>query len=227
MTTFQKIALLLTVIWLLTVLFRFRRSRTVIIGGLIIIGTYTLFAFIFGQITPGEIGLGLPDSWLITVGIASGGLIFIIVYSPLADLLASRWFHTPPKLEPFRAIQQSRVNLIMGIVLAWLLGGILEELIARGIVLKSIDCWLTGWFIEPVAAGIAICIAASGAGVMHFYQGLRAMAIITQISVLFGILFVISGYNLWTVVLCHGLYDTIAFVRFAAKKSKYSHLERN
>jgi len=41
----------------------------------------------------------------------------------------------------------------------------------------------------------------------------------------FGVLFVVSGYNLWTVMLCHGLYDTIAFVRFANKKSKYSDLE--
>jgi hypothetical protein len=27
--------------------------------------------------------------------------------------------------------------------------------------------------------------------------------------------------------LCHGLYDTIAFIRFANKKSKYSDLDRD
>jgi len=42
---------------------------------------------------------------------------------------------------------------------------------------------------------------------------------------MFGVLFVISGYNLWAVMLCHGLYDTVAFIRFATKKSKYSNLE--
>ena len=26
-------------------------------------------------------------------------------------------------------------------------------------------------------------------------------------------------------MLCHGLYDTVAFIRFANKKSKYSNLE--
>ena len=122
-------------------------------------------------------------------------------------------------------IQQSRVKLIAGIVVAWVLGGILEELIARGIVLKSVESLLTAWLIGPVAAGVAVCIAALGAGVMHLYQGPRAMVIITQLSVLFGVLFVVSGYNLWAVMLCHGLYDTIAFVRFANKKSKYSNLD--
>jgi hypothetical protein len=40
--------------------------------------------------------------------------------------------------------------------------------------------------------------------------------------VLFGVLFVVSGYNLLAVMLCHGMYDTIAFIMFANKKSKYS-----
>jgi len=53
------------------------------------------------------------------------------------------------------------------------------------------------------------------------YQGLRAAIIITQLSVLF----VVSGYNLWTVILCHGLYATIAFVRFARQESRYSKLD--
>ena len=57
------------------------------------------------------------------------------------------------------------------------------------------------------------------------YQGLRAAIIVAQLSVLFGVLFVVSGHNLWAVMLCHGLYDTIAFIRFANKKSKYSKLD--
>jgi membrane protease YdiL (CAAX protease family) len=105
------------------------------------------------------------------------------------------------------------------------LGGILEELIARGIVLKSVESLLSTWFIEPVAAGVAVCIAAVGAGLMHLYQGPRAVVIINQLSVLFGVLFIVSGYNLWALIVCHGLYDTVAFVRFANKKSKYSDLD--
>ncbi len=73
-----------------------------------------------------------------------------------------------------------------------------------------------------MAIGMAIFITAVAAGLLHLYQGRRAVIIVTQLSVLFGLLFYVTGYNLWAVVSCHGLYDTIAFIRFGLKKSKYS-----
>ncbi len=219
---FQFTALILTIIWFVIVAVRFRRSTRVLIGGLLILGLYTLAALILGWITLDDLGLGTPQSWWLTVVFALAGLALTVAYSPLADRIASRWFAQPPTLNSFRVIQQSRAKLVGGIIVAWMLGGILEELIARGIVLKSVESLLNSWLVEPVAAGIAVCISAIGAGIMHFYQGPRAIVIITQISILFGILFVVSGYNLWAVIICHGLYDTIAFIRFAGKKSRYS-----
>jgi membrane protease YdiL (CAAX protease family) len=225
MTTFQQSALLLTAIWLVLVVFRFRRSSIVLIAGLFAIGLYALMAFIYGDVTRAELGLGDPKSWFSTAVFALAGLAIMVAYSPLADRLATHWFARPPTLEAFGAIQHSKGKLIAGIVAAWVLGGILEELIARGIVLRAVELWLGTRLDEPVAAGIAICIAGLGAGLMHAYQGPRAMVIIAQLSVLLGVLFVVSGYNLWTVMICHGLYDTIAFVRFATRKSKYSDLD--
>ena len=157
-----------------------------------------------------------------TLKFAVIGLAVMLVYSPLADRVASHWFEKPPTLDSFRAIQGSKINLVIGILIAWLLGGFLEELIARGIILRSVEAFLKPWVVAQVATTLAILIAALGAGLMHSYQGPRAVLIIAQLSILFGILFVISGYNLWTVILCHGLYDTIAFIRFANKTSRYA-----
>jgi uncharacterized protein len=182
----------------------------------------TLPALTLGGIVLDTLGLGTPHSWPLTIGLALAWLGLMLAYSPVADRLATRLVARPPTLQAFRGIQQSRAKLIAGIVVAWLLGGILEELVFRGIVLNWVQSWLAAWLSGPVSAGIAICVAALGAGLVHFYQGPRAMIIVTQLSVLFGVLFVISGHNLWAVMLCHGLYDTIAFVRFAHKKSRYS-----
>ncbi len=146
----------------------------------------------------------------------------MLAYSPLADKLATRLIQKPPTLIAFGALQQSRAKLIAGILLAWIFGGFLEELILRGIILQSIEMRLSAWLVKPLAVAIAICAAALVAFVIHLYQGLRAALIITQLSILFGLLFVISGHNLWSVILCHGLYDTVAFVRFANKQSRYS-----
>ncbi len=224
-TTFHETALILTAIWLALVGARFRRSKIALIGGLAGLGLFMLAGFVYGAVTPEQLGLGLPSSWLPTAGFAVAWLALMLAFSPVADRLATRWVHEPPTLEAFRALQESRGKLIAGIVVAWLLGGILEELIFRGILLRSVGSLLAGWLGGPAATVVAICVAASGAGLIHLYQGPRALLIVGQLSVLFGVLFVVSGYDLWAVMLCHGLYDTIAFVRFAKKKSRYADLD--
>ena len=42
------------------------------------------------------------------------------------------------------------------------------------------------------------------------------------LSALLGVLMVVSGHNLWAVILCHGLYDTVAFIRYATGRSRYA-----
>ncbi|MGO9606883.1 MAG: lysostaphin resistance A-like protein [Candidatus Binataceae bacterium] len=184
-----------------------------------------MVALASGEISLRDLGLDASGSWLWTIGFAVAWLALMLAYSPLADRLATRWVDKPPTLDTFRALQQSRIKLLLGIVVAWILGGFLEELVFRGILLQSIEALASAWLAAPMANGVAVCAAAAGAGVIHLYQGLRAAIIIMQLSVLFGVLFVLSGYNLWAVILCHGLYDTIAFVRFANKKSSYSRLD--
>jgi membrane protease YdiL (CAAX protease family) len=224
---FRLIALSLAALWLLLVGLRFRRSTLALLIGLIGLGLFTLVEMLLGNVTAADLGLARPASWLTTLLFALGGLAVALAYSPVADWVAGRFYHQPPDLQAFKAVQRSWLNLAAGILAAWLLGGILEELIARGIVLKSIESLLAPALGTVAAAVIAILVAAAGAGVMHAYQGPRAMLIIGQISILFGLLFVLSGYNLWAVMIGHGLYDTIAFIRFALKKSKYAKEQPN
>jgi membrane protease YdiL (CAAX protease family) len=225
MTLFQQYAVLLIAIWLLIVVVRFRRSRVVLVAGLFAVGLYTLIALVRGNLSIQLLGPSTSASWFLTIGFAVAWLALMLAYSPLADRVATRWVGKPPTLSAFRMLQQSKSKLFIGIVVAWILGGFLEELAFRGILLKSIQELVSSWLFNPISAGIAICIAAGGTGIIHLYQGLRAVIIIFQLSALFGILFVVSGYNLWAVMLCHGLYDTIAFIRFAKRRSKYSRLD--
>jgi hypothetical protein len=219
---FQLYADLLVVAWLLLVATRFRRSTVVLTGGLVLIGAYTALAWFRGQVSLDQLGLEPDRPWYRTVGFAVVWLGVMLAYSPLADRLATRFVAKPPTLGAFKALQQSIAKLVVGIAIAWALGGVLEELVFRGIVLRSLADLSASSLGAPLAAALAIVAAALGAGVIHLYQGLRATIIITQLSVLFGLLFVLSGYDLWAVILCHGLYDTVAFIRFATRRSKYS-----
>jgi len=224
MTPFQKHAVLLIAIWLLMVVVRFRRSKLVLIGGLFGVGLYTLIALVRNDVSMQKIGLSIPASRLSTIGFAVAWLGLMLAYSPLADSVATRWVDKPPTLDAFRVLQQSKAKLFLGIV-AWVLGGFLEELAFRGIIVSSMEALALPWLAKPVATAIAVGTAAAGAGLIHSYQGLRAVIIVAQLSVLFGVLFVVSRHNLWAVVLCHGLYDTAAFIRFANKTSKYSNID--
>lgn len=76
-----------------------------------------------------EVGLTLPSSWFVTIGWAAAWTALMLAYSPFADWMATKLFVAPPTLGPFHAIQESRVKLLIGIVVAWLLGGFLEELV--------------------------------------------------------------------------------------------------
>ena len=135
MTSFQRTALLLIVIWLGCVGIRFRRSTTVLIGGLFAIGIYTVVALARGTVSADELGLGIPSRPLVTIVLVLVWWSMMLAYSPIADRLATRWFSKPPTLQSFRAVQQSTMKLVAGILVAWVLGGILEELAFRGIVL--------------------------------------------------------------------------------------------
>ena len=222
---FQLIGLALTAVWLAIVGIWFRRSTPVLVGGLVVIAVYSLAAWIFGIAEPVDVGLNSPGSWWKTVlfSVIWTGMMF--AYSPVADSIASRWVETPPTLDAFRPLQDSTAKLLTGIAIAWVLGGFLEELVFRGVVVNSFTTLLTPSLGEAPSAFLGIFVAAAGAALVHFYQGPRAMIIIAQLSVLFGLAFVLAGYNLWAAILCHGFYDTIAFIRFALKKSAYSNLD--
>lgn len=225
MTPFQQVSLAIAAVWLVLVAVKFRKSTPVLLGGMALIAAYGAYAVWSGAATLAALGLGAPDSWPMTFVWAAGWCALMLAYSPAADWIASRIFAKPPTLSAFRAIQQGLPQLLAGIAAAWILGGVLEEFAFRGVVLRGAEALIGQWAPPAFATALAVLIAALGAGLVHYYQGARAMVIITQLSVLFGVLFVLTGYNLWAVMLCHGFYDTVAFIRFALKKSKYSDLD--
>jgi membrane protease YdiL (CAAX protease family) len=224
MTLFQEITLGLAVLWLAAVGWRYRRSTQVLVGGLVGLGVVTLLGLLLRLTTLRDLGIGIASAdYTLGFAIIWTGVMF--AYSPIADFIASAFVKTPPTLGAFRAIQQSIPKLLAGIAIAWALGGILEELVFRGVILRALQTGLSPTLGGTGASFVAILSAALGAGLIHYYQGPRAMLIITQLSILFGVLFVISGHDLLAVMVCHGFYDTIAFIRFAMKKSKYSDLD--
>lgn len=178
-------------------------------------------------------GLRAPGSWPLTLLAASGWLALMIAWSPIADRVARRWAPAAPDPRASRTVRRSRPDLVAGVVVAWVFGGLLEELALRGVVVEQV--WeslsgpghgVAGAATGTLAAAAGILAASAVAGLGHLYQGRRGALVVVQVSVLFGVLYAISGRNLYAVVLCHGLYDTVALRRVAVAASRAARRRR-
>jgi hypothetical protein len=119
----MTLLLLLIAFWLVLVAVRFRASRAVLIGGLVVVAAVAFGLIAYGDLEPKTLGLAAPRSWPLTLGLSVGWVLLMLITTPLADWIATRFFATPPTLEACRAIQESRLKLAVGIVIAWILGG--------------------------------------------------------------------------------------------------------
>jgi membrane protease YdiL (CAAX protease family) len=220
MSAFERTTLAGIALWLVLVLWR-PRSVALVVGGLLSFGVLSAIA-LRGATSAAELGLRGVHAWPLTIAVGACWLPVMIAASPLADRVASALVSEPPRLQAFERLQRSPLQLLLGLIAACVLGGVLEELAVRGVVLQSVERFARTHLPAWAASASAILVAAGVAALFHSYQGRRAVLIIGQLSVLFGVLFVLSAHDLYAVMLCHALYDSIAFVRFARGSSRYS-----
>jgi len=120
---------------------------------------------------------------------------------------------TVPNLEAFAVLRGNIAALAGGLVIAWIFGAFIEELLFRGFLLNTLYNVLAKegslqWFTWSVA----IFITSVFVGIGHSYQGIVGMVGTGFIAVGFGIIYLLNRRNLWSCILAHGLYDTVAFI---------------
>ncbi|ULQ55707.1 CPBP family intramembrane metalloprotease [Flavihumibacter rivuli] len=84
----------------------------------------------------------------------------------------------------------------------WITAAFCEEVVFRGFILERIKV-LTGknW--------LAILLSAVAFALIHLYQGPSGITITFLAGILFGWLFIRTGYNLWVCIIAHGLVDSL------------------
>lgn len=105
----------------------------------------------------------------------------------------------------FEAIRGNERVLLAGLALAWTLAAFGEEMVFRGYLMSRIAGLAGG-----TRAGWAAALVVSSAcfGWAHGYQGPAGMVATGLIGALLGLLY-LRTRNLWTVIICHGVVDTI------------------
>lgn len=156
-----------------------------------------------------DLGLGWPPPSLTTTSIILL-LVFILLYGldvsselatpELRQRTYDRWVLDMPFL-PAKSIEWVHFNFLS------LSAGICEEIVFRGFFITYLYSLLQ-FLSTTTAQWLAVLVPAIIFGIVHYYQGWKAMLKISLMAVLFGYIFVETG-SLWILILVHFLVDVL------------------
>lgn len=165
-------------------------------------------------------GLGLRrpagwKSWLLILPQAALGIVAILgtgVGVTAVGEAVGLW-NTDMPAEGIQArwgdIQGNLHIYLLWMVLAWVSGGLFEELFFRGFMVSRLKLAFGG---SVLASVFAVLLPALVFGYGHFYyQGLRGLVVTGMIGVTLGTLYLLYKRNLWPLILAHGAVDSLAF----------------
>jgi len=94
-------------------------------------------------------------------------------------------------------------------LLAWTAVAFGEEMMYRAFLINQLGELFQGNKLRKV---LALLLSAVFFGLVHFYQGPIGMIITGLTGLIFGVIYMWSGRNLWVTIIAHGLVNTLSFV---------------
>jgi membrane protease YdiL (CAAX protease family) len=157
-------------------------------------------------------GLIRPKSWFRTtlqsLGVALAVLLTVkLIINPLMNAIPNAGFQD---LSRFDYLHGDLPNLIIMLVNIWITAAFLEEFLFRGYLMnRLIDLMgsqtTLAWVIALVGQAIIF-------GLVHAYQSPIGMFKVGLIGLVFGASFLVTGRNLWPLILAHGWIDSLDMV---------------
>jgi len=187
---------------------------TVLVPGVGVLGAFlvALVAAVVGRKVGSfrDMGIRSPASWPKLLGTTLlYGVVIQFASTVLIEPLLERITGSTVDISALDGIRGNFVMCLAWIAVGWVMGGFLEEFTFRGFVVTRVHKLLGS---RPTAIWIAILAAAVPFGIAHMYQGPAGMIGTGLIGFLFGVIFLVHGYNLWYPVFVHGFVNTIAMV---------------
>ena len=154
-----------------------------------------------------DVGLRRPPHVAYTLAVAVGAAAAILVAVPTMIVPFSTWLsQTPIDLSALGNLRQSRTLWLL-LAQAWTLAAFGEEMAFRGYVMRRVMD-LVG--VARPALASAVAISSVLFGLAHGYQGTAGMIAAGLIGGLVALVYLHDRQNLWAVIICHGLVDSVS-----------------
>jgi hypothetical protein len=156
-----------------------------------------------------SVGLRQPENATRAALLVAAGVAYAIISLYTLDPLIDRLTGHPADLSEFADVRGNAPMLLFWLLASWLLGAFGEELAYRGYVMNRIAD------LAPRRVGVQSVAVLCGAvlfGLSHISQGLSGVISNVSGGLVYGILYILAGRNLWVPILAHGLEDTIGFL---------------
>lgn len=79
---------------------------------------------------------------------------------------------------------------------------------------ESMDIWGS----SSAAVGLSLVFSSLVFGLSHYYQGSSGAISATMVGFFIGVVFILSEFNLWLVILIHGFIDSVQLILIFANK---------
>jgi membrane protease YdiL (CAAX protease family) len=156
------------------------------------------------------VGLHRPPSWFRTLVLgALTGVALQLLAIWLIDPLLVQLTGQPFDMSEFHRIQGRLPNLIAYIIIGWLLGAFLEEMVFRGYMINRFtnlfDRRLVGLVVGVLVSSVLFAIG-------HLNLGISSVVETFLFSLAYSGLYLAAGRNLWLPIISHGVYNMTFFV---------------
>ena len=153
-----------------------------------------------------RLGFIKPVSWpktLFAALLTSLGIILLSVFVllPVIQNITNQQLD----LGPFAQLQGNTALWLNSMVLGWIIGGFVEEIIFRAFFISR----LTDHLPEKIAHFIGLVFPSILFGYLHSYQGPSGQVLTGCVGLALAVCYIMNGRKIWLNIMIHGLINTV------------------
>jgi len=140
------------------------------------------------------------------IGAVSGIILFAFLNYALFPLINKVVALPKPDLKDFSNIRHHLANYLFITALAWIVGGIYEEIVFHGYIFTRLEKMMGSTYALPISFLLTNIIFA----LYHIQLGVSGMLNAFFCGCAYHALMLRFGRNMWYATFCHAVFDTIA-----------------